>query len=90
MNANNELFTVKFALDEAMRLAAAHCNRVHALVAIAQEMPEAQFQRLAGQHPDTLERDLSSANDDFQRLKTAYEAHCALIGQPAYAVYNDD
>ncbi len=90
MNARDELITVKFALGEAMRLAAAHCNRIHALIAIAQELPEAQFERLAHQHPDTLERDLSLANGDFQRLKIAYEAHCALIGQPAYAIYNDD
>ncbi len=80
----------KTALSEAMRHAAAHCNRIHALLAISQELPEAQFERLANQHPDTLERDLSLANDDFQRIKAVYEAHCAQIGEPAYAIYNDD
>ncbi len=80
----------KTALSEAMSCAAAHCNRVRALLAISQELPEAQFERLAGQHPDTLERDLSLADADFQRLKAAYETHCAQIGEPAYAIYNDD
>ena len=82
--------TTKEALDAAMNAAAGYTNRCRVLLAISQEMAEAQFERLAGQHPDTLERDVASAHADFERLKAAYEAHCAEIGQPAYATYNED
>ena len=82
--------TIKSALSESMRLAAAYSNRVHTLLAIAQEMPESQFERLVGQTPKTIERDLQSARDDFERIKSVYEKHCAEIGESAYATYNED
>lgn len=84
------MMKTKQALDAAVGFAAAHTNRVRALLAIAQEMPESQFERLAGQHPDTLERDLTSARQDYERVKAEYEAHCLSIGVPAYATYNED
>lgn len=82
--------TTKEALSQAMNTAAGYTNRVRCLLAISQEMPEAQFQRLVGQHPDTMERDLAWAREDFERIKESYEAHCREIGEPAYSTYNED
>jgi len=73
-----------------MMHAAAHTNRVRALLALSNEVPAETFIRLAGQHPDTLPRDLESANRDFSQAKCAYEDYCKTANVPAYAFYTED
>jgi len=80
----------KEALALAMHWAAAHCNRVRALAALAGQINPETFTRLAGQHPGTLQRDLQWAVDGYQQAKNAYEAYCREIGEPAYATYDYD
>lgn len=80
----------KQALSEAMRHAAGYTGRVRALLALSKEVPAEMFTRLAGQHPDTMERDLEWAERDYQRAKAEYEKHCREIGEPAYYTYNED
>jgi hypothetical protein len=80
--------TTKEALSEAMSLAAAHTGRLRQLQAFARVFP--QFEQIAEQHPDTIDRDLAWAYEHFTRLKAQYEAHCASLNVPAYATYNED
>lgn len=82
--------TLKKALSEMLTLAAASVAYTRTLNNISQEMPEAQFQRIVGQHPDTLERDYAWAEARFTRIKAEYEKHCAEIGEPPYMTYNED
>ena len=77
-------------LSQAMGIAAGYTGRIHQLKSIAAGMSESEFYRLANQHPSTLDRDLESAERDFQLAKEAYETHCAEIGEPAYCTYNED
>ena len=80
----------KQALCNAMNLAAGNTNRVRQLLAISKEISAATFERLSGQHPSTMERDLDWAQRDFQTAKADYEAHCKEIGVPAYATWSED
>lgn len=73
-----------------MGIAAGATGRVHQLKSIAAGMSESEFYRLANQHPSTLDRDLEFAERDFQEAKTAYETHCAEIGEIPYHTYNED
>ena len=82
--------TTKQALASAMNYAAAATNRTRSLAALAKEVPAAMFRRLVKQDPETMERDLQWATEGFQKAKAAYEAHCAEIGEPAYATWNED
>lgn len=66
--------------------AAAHVNRVRALLAVSLVMDPKEFERIVGQHPGTMQRDLEWAKRDYQQAKEAYEAYCAEIGEPAYAL----
>jgi hypothetical protein len=88
--AESEVMTTREALCNAMSLAAAHSNRVRSLAAVASAIPAELFLQLVGQHPDTMQRDLESALQDFQRAKSDYEAHCREVGVPAYATWNED
>jgi hypothetical protein len=82
--------TTKEALSQAMANAAGYTNVVRKLAAIAKEIPAETFIRLAEQHPDTVNRDLQSAEQNFQRAKEAYETHCIEIGVAAYQTWNED
>lgn len=82
--------TTKQALDKSMSNAAAHTNRLRALLALSKQMPADLFMFHAGQHPDTLERDLHCAEQDYQQAKSDYESHCRELGVPAYSTYNED
>ena len=82
--------STKEALSLAMNLAAGHTYRVRQLKDLARGMLSEVFERVALQHPSTLERDLEWAHQEFVRVKEAYEAHCKEIGEPAYCTYNED
>ena len=84
------ILKMKATLSDSMSLAAGNTNRVRALIEVAKLLPVEQFSRHAGQHPDTLDRDLSIAQAEFQRAKTNYETFCHDAGLPAYATYNED
>lgn len=82
--------TTKQALVEWMNAAAAHSNRVRALEKLAAVVPAKTFMQVAGQHPDTMERDIEWAREKFEAAKAAYETFCAETGQIAYATYDGD
>ena len=82
--------TTKQALAQAMNHAAAETNRTRSLAALAKEVPAEMFLRLVKQEPGTMERDLQWAIEGFAKAKAEYEAHCAQIGEPAYATWNED
>lgn len=88
----NLIVDCKRALDANMSACAGVSNRLRALKAIkdAGAITADVFCKLAGQTPETLERDLEIAQADFQDAKIAYERFCANTGQPAYATWNED
>ena len=90
MTLTEDQILLKAALSEVMCACAGTTNRVHALLALSQVVPEEQFYRVSGSHPDVMERDLAWAQSHFQTAKANYEAYCAKIGEAAYATYNDD
>jgi hypothetical protein len=81
--------TTKEALSKAMSNAAAHCNRVRALLSLSRVISAEVFYIHAGQHPSTMERDLQWADKEFEQAKADYETHCKEINEPAYATWND-
>lgn len=82
----------KQALDRAQSFAAAHTNRLRSLKAIADsgKLTDQEFFDLAGQAKCTIDRDLENASQEFATAKEDYLNHCAEIGVPAYATWNED
>ena len=83
---------LKDTADRAMHYAAARCNRVRSLKALADSgrLTDNEFFHIIGQSPCTIGRDLAWADDDYDKAKHHYEAVCRVLGVPAYATWNDD
>lgn len=84
--------TTRQALDQCCFFAAAHSNRLHSLVAVADsgKFTDEEFYKVVGSMPDVIRADLARAQEEFQKAKAEYEAHCASIGEPAYATCDWD